>query len=183
MLVAIGAVAAGPPVPEVDIADPELATMMSSATQEKFVELTYGGQRIINDVWPQVKDQAPREYWEAEVQRIVEVVTSHEAEHGLQDVLVPIAATPWTSLVKDTDIHPGYSSSITGVYETNEALGVTVAVGVHGANNNMCTSCTVVYAGVSAPPNQPGQYTASGSHTAANPQGFGTSHAYLEIAP
>ena len=164
--------------------DPTLWGLLDTGNQRKLTELTHGGQNIVNDVWPQVRDTAPSEYLEAEMKWIVGVVSSYEVENGMQGgAVVHIAATSWTHVVGNTHARPGYSSSVTGVWETNDALGVTVSVGVHGASSSMCSNCTSVYTGVSAPPNRPGQYTAFGSHNASNPQGFATSHMYIEIAP
>ena len=152
--------------------------------------LTGGGQNIVNDLWPQVRAIAPPEYWEAEARRIVEIVNSHEEEHGLQDGTVRIAAMSWVPMITDTDIRIGYSSSITGVYQTDEALSASVAVygpRAYGSDTNICTDCTTVYVGISDPPSSapPGDYTARGEHTATNPVGIGTTptYAFLRINP
>ncbi len=182
-----------------------LATVMDSETRATFDQLTPGGRRIIEDVWPQIKSQAPRQFWEAEVESIVQAIHTHEVVNELGTGLTPRGpgddtddsgavagsaaapgarrATTVARMVTRTNMYVGYTSAVTGVYVLNEGLSAGVTVfGVHGrGNSNMCTDCLSVYASVPVPPNRPGYYSALGVHNAANPQGFATSGDSLKI--
>ena len=176
VLLAVVLIAAGPPED-----DPNLTTVMDSETKGTFDELTPGGQRIIEDVWPQIKQQAPRQYWEAEVESIVEMLRTHEVAN--EEEGPPRAAgarTPVARMVTATNMYEGYTSSVTGVYVVNESLAVSVNVLGQAGNSNICSNCVSVFASVSAP-NGLGSYSATGEHTAANPQGWDLTFDTLDI--
>ena len=60
-----------------------LAMVMDSETRATFDQLTPAGQQIVEDVWPQIKSQAPRQFWEAELESIVQAIHTHEVVNEL----------------------------------------------------------------------------------------------------
>ena len=172
--------------------DLTLDRALDSETRAMFDVLTPGGKDIVVDVWPQIKQQAPRQYWEAEVTSIVEALHTYEVVNEGETDGAPSgpgegptgargASTPVANMVVNTNMYVGYTSSVTGVYVVNEALSARVTVWGHAGNSNLCENCVSVYASVHAPPNEPGHYSALGVHVATNPQGFKTTGADLDI--
>lgn len=194
-LLAVEGVAASPPPPSdtgtpfpvneapdrPEDVDPTLWGLLDTGNRQSLTELTHGGQNIVNDVWPQVRNTAPSEYWEAEMRWIVGLVSSYETANGMQDGTVHISRKRRTSLVANTSMRPGYSSSVTGVWETNEGVTATVAVILYGAVTDSCSNCTSAYAGIAAPPNRTGSYRAFGQHEAVDPRGYARSRDSITI--
>ena len=196
-LLAVEGVAASPPPPSdtgtpfpvneapdrPEDVDSTLWGLLDTGNRQSLTELTHGGQNIVNDVWPQVRNTAPSEYWEAEMRWIVGLVSSYETQNGMQDGTVHISRKRRTRVVANTSIRPGYSSAVTGVWETNAGVSATVSVLLYGSASDSCSNCTSAYAGISAPPNRPGYYSALGIHEAVDPRGYARSSDSITIAP
>ena len=147
-----------------------------------FGELSTEGQGLVEEAWESIKQQAPEQYREDEVNSFVAAVQQFEA--GEDDGVTQESKPRRARMVKHTLMRPGYTSAITGVYLTNTQLIVRVYVSgprPYGGSTNTCEQCTIVSTAVYGPPNEPGLWSGVGNHEAQDPRGYGNSYAQLEI--
>lgn len=181
LLVAVILGGATPPVDE----EPSFPmSMLSAHAQEAYGGLTDGGQGLVNLAWTEIQANAPAQFQATELERFVNAV--HEFEEDMPDDVLLDNRPRRARMVKSTSMSVGWTSAITGTYLTNEQLIVRVYVSgnrPYGGSSNVCEDCTLVYTGVSAPPNKPGHYSAVGNHEALDPRGYGNSYDELDIYP
>ncbi len=163
--------------------EPEFAATMNSETLATFHGLTPEEKGIVEEAWTQIRNQAPREHWDADIEWVIEILAADEVESGQGGQ----SSTPVARELKGVlRMSVGHTSGLT-IYEPgNEALTVTVFVfrGSNGptvSSTGFCSDCRVVYTSVSQPENVPGFYTARGVHRASNPQGEKSTYTTLRV--